>query len=138
MVTLLMRDGFFSVDQLREAEAWLAVDYGWVGLEWGYLGARRLLLAEELLRGQDGFCPPPDYKFFTFGGVVEMIQVDTARFNDHRRVLRRRDWSPIDGILRYQLPDESDWACPPNFDLMLGIASELGRDLDFVREICTT
>ena len=133
MVTFVNEGRVLSIDELRDAEAWLTNDFGWIGLEWAYLNARRLLLAEEVLRSPDGSSPPPDYKLFTFDGKVEMIQVDTARFSDHRRMLRRADWSPIEGSLRYQPPDDPDPAPPSNLDLMLEWASELGRDIDFVR-----
>jgi hypothetical protein len=133
MVTFVDEGQALSVDQLREAGAWLTCDYGWRGLEWAYVGARRLLLAEEPLRSSGGSIPPPEYKLWTFGGNVEMIQVDTERFRDHRRMLRRPDWSPIAGTLLYPPPDDPDQARPPNLGLMLQWASELGRDHDFVR-----
>ena len=133
MVTFVGEGQVLSTDQLREAESWLAVDYGWGQLEWSYLGARRLLLAEELLGTPNGSYPPPDYKFYTFDGQVEMIEIHTQRFNDHRSMLRLPDWTLIAGKWFYERPDDPDWPRPPNLDRMLEWASLLGRRLDFVR-----
>lgn len=133
MVTFVAEGEVLSTDQLREAESWLATDYAWGQLEWSYLGTRRRLLAEELLRSADGSWPPPDYKLHTFDGRVAMIEVHTGRFTDHRVMLRRPDWSLIAGRGVYPLPDDPDRPRPPNLDRMLEWASDLGRGLDFVR-----
>jgi TupA-like ATPgrasp len=133
MVTYVGEGRTLSIDDLREAEAWLDVDYAWRGLEWAYRGARPLLLAEETLHGADGSFPPPEYKLFTFQGKVEMIQVDMDRFGDHRRLLRRPDWTPLDGALLYPRPDDTDQPCPDTLDLMVAWAAKLGQDLDFIR-----
>jgi hypothetical protein len=135
MVTSVDKGGVLSREQLREAESWLAIDYCWVELEWAYVGARQLLLAEEFLHVIAGDPdPPPDYKFFTFDDRVEIIQVDTGRFGEHRRMLRRADWTPIVGTLGDpRSPELVDSSPPPNLDLMLRLASDLGRGLDFVR-----
>jgi hypothetical protein len=133
MVTFVTEAQVLSEDQLREAESWLATDYAWGQLEWGYQGARRLLLAEELLRGQDGSTPPPDFKLFTFDGQVVMIEVHTGRFTDHRVMMRRPDWTLIEARWVYRLPDRTDWPRPPNLDRMLDFASHLGRGIDFLR-----
>jgi hypothetical protein len=133
MVTYVGEGRTLSMDDMQEAERWLATDYAWRGLEWAYRGARPLLLAEEELYGADGSSPPPEYKLFTFQGKVEMIQVDMDRFGDHRRLLRRPDWTPLDGMLLYPRPDDTDQRRPDTLDLMVAWASTLGQDLDFIR-----
>jgi len=134
MVELVGAQRMLSQEQQRNAESWLARDYCWDGLEWGYFGARRLLLVEEFLSVQGGEHSPPDYKFFVFDGRVEMIQIDTARFEHHQRMLRRPDWSPINGSLgRFEIPDANDAARPANLGVMLEWAAQLGNGVDFVR-----
>jgi hypothetical protein len=134
MVLTVDEKASLSAEQGRRAESWLSIDYCWDDLEWGYLGSRRLLLAEEFLHLPHERESPPDFKFFTFSGVVEMIQVDTGRFSDHRRMLRRPDWTPLRGTLgAYRNPDDLGDAKPLNLDTMLSWAAELGRGLDFVR-----
>ena len=50
MVNLVQPGERLSSAELARADEWLVIDYAWDDLEWGYLDARRLLLAEEFLR----------------------------------------------------------------------------------------
>ncbi len=98
MVNLVQPGERLSPVELARADEWLANDYAWDDLEWGYLDARRLLLAEEFLRGPGG-APPPDFKFFVFDGLVAALEVHIGRFGDRHRIeMRRPDWTP--------------WSCP--------------------------
>jgi hypothetical protein len=96
--------------------------------EWVYSQARRVLLAEEFLGSGD---PPVDFKFLVFGGRVELIQVDTGRFGNHRRRLYTRDWTPVD-VVEAVAPGP---VTPPPASLpqMLEVAAALGAAFDFVR-----
>ena len=96
--------------------------------EWVYSQARRLLLAEEFLGDGE---PPADHKFLVFGGRVELVQVDTGRFGDHRRRLYTADWTPVD-VAEDVAPGP---VTPPPSTLgeMTRVAEALGADLDFVR-----
>jgi TupA-like ATPgrasp len=133
MVTFVGEGALPSEEQLREAESWLESDYRWYDLEWGYQNARRRLLAEEFLHWPGSLEPPPDYKLFTFGGTVALIQIDSERFTGHRRMLRRPDWSPIAGRFCYPPPEGPDPAPPAALEPMLQLAAALGQGLDFVR-----
>jgi TupA-like ATPgrasp len=128
MVTLVRAGERLSPVELTRADEWLGYDCAWEDLEWGYLDARRLLLAEEFLGGPDGG-PPPDFKFFVFDGSVAAIEVHTSRFADGYRIeMRRPDWSPFEVL---GSPPEQD--APVNLAVMLDRAALLGRDLDFLR-----
>lgn len=131
MVILVQPEERLSAVELARADEWLASDYAWEDLEWGYLDARRLLLAEEFLRGPGGVVPPPDFKFFVFDGSVEALEVHTDRFGDQHRIeVRRPDWTPFE---LPGLPAERDADAPVNLAAMLERAALLGRNLDFVR-----
>ncbi len=135
-MTILVDDGeLLTPDELAEAETWSTQDCEWPDLEWGYSGARRLLLAEERLYGPGRPGPPSDYKFFTFSGEPELIQVDIERFGDHRRMLRRPNWELVQARINplYDLPDDPQIPAPRNLELMLEWASVLGRSLEFIR-----
>jgi hypothetical protein len=124
----------FSDEDRQKASRWLTVDYSWSEMEWGYHDARRLLLVEEFLHASNGVSAPTDYKFFTFDGRVEMVQIDQDRFSGHRRAIRGADWSPILGTLgSYANPLNPDLEAPRNLDQMLQWASILGEGIDFVR-----
>jgi hypothetical protein len=120
-----------DIARLRELTAeWLdpfqSADLG----EWAYSRARPLLLAEEVI-GEPG-SPPPDYKFFVFGGDVAAIQVDTGRHLVHRRRLYLPDWSPLDVRSGYW-PLAATEPPPAGLDRMLAVAAELGAGFDFIR-----
>ncbi len=141
MVILVPSGARLSPPELVRADEWLASDYAWEDLEWGYLGARRLLLAEEFLPGPLEGAPPPDYKLFVFDGSVELVEVHFERFGaEHRIDLRLPDWTPLDS--RILAPESaapegaragSEGSPPANLDVMLDRAARLGEGLDFVR-----
>jgi hypothetical protein len=96
--------------------------------EWVYSQARRLLIVEEFLgSGQ----PPVDHKFLVFGGRVELVQVDTGRFGEHRRRLYSPDWTPID-VVEAVAPGPLT-PPPDSLQEMTKVAEALGADFDFVR-----
>jgi hypothetical protein len=97
--------------------------------EWAYGQASRCLFVEELL-GAPG-SPPPDYKFFVFGGEPRMVQVDLDRFSGHRRSLYTPDWRLLPVELNY--PGGGPTPRPARLDEMLEAARVLGRDYDFMR-----
>jgi len=96
--------------------------------EWVYRQARRLLLAEEFLGSGE---PPADHKFLVFGGRVELVQVDTGRWGEHRRRLYTRDWTPIE-VAEAVAPGP---VTPPPAALpqLVEVAEALGAAFDFVR-----
>jgi hypothetical protein len=133
MVTFVGEGEVASVDQLREAERWLAFDYGRHYREWGYGHARPLLIAEEVLRGPGGSYPPPDYKLFTFDGEVEFVEVVPGPESGYRWTLMRPDWSRVVAKSLDPEPDSPAPPRPPNLDVMLRWASRLGGVVEFLR-----
>jgi hypothetical protein len=118
-----------DVDRLRRiTTGWLDEPLFRDRGEWVYSQARRLLLAEEFL-GSGG--PPADHKFLVFGGRVELVQVETGRFDDHRRRLYTRDWAPVDVV--EDVPPGPVTAPPASLPRMLQLAEALGAAFDFVR-----
>lgn len=73
---------------------------------------------------------PLDYRFWCFGGTVEMIQVDD---NAHAmNAYYDRDWTRLS--LRFRDRGvETDVDQPPNLEDMIRVASSLSRGIDFVR-----
>jgi hypothetical protein len=112
------------------ANGWLATSYYEWRREWAYKHIRPMLLAEEFI-GEHGR-EPPDYKFFVFGGRVQMIQVDTGRFSDHRRRLFTPDWRPIAVTYVYAWSDRSP-PRPQQLPLMIELAESLAEPFPFAR-----
>lgn len=97
--------------------------------EWAYSQAREGYLVESMIgvSGQD----LPDYKFFVFNGIPELIQVDSTRFNGHQRRLYTTDWVPLD--VQNVRPLGPNAEKPNTLDEMLEVASILGQPFDFIR-----
>lgn len=110
---------------------WLATNYYWCNLEWGYKHITPRILVEEFIDDGSGQAPR-DFKFFVFGGVVAMIQVDTNRFTGHRRSLYDRDWNPLPVRYTYE-PIGEQVARPPHFAELCAAAEALGQGVDFLR-----
>jgi hypothetical protein len=116
---------------------WMTLDFSWTPgkpvVEWAYQDVPPGVLVEELLVDADGGLPN-DYKFFVFGGQVRLISVDRGRFHGrHVRDIMSAEWERLPVRLGKPMSPEPP-VRPPHLDLMLEIASELGRAaVDFVR-----
>jgi len=110
------------------ANAWLEEDFGRVHREWAYTEVHRQLLVEPFI-GE--LVSPSDYKFLVFDGRVELIQVDTGRFGDHRRDFYLPDWRRAP--LRHDHDHGPDQPPPPHLQEMLRAAAILGEGLSFAR-----
>ena len=102
------------------------------GREWAYRNVQPRIIAEVFL--SDEFeSEPIDYKLFCFNGKVELIQVDTGRFVDHKRNLYTRHWEPIMAELCYPRNNEKEVECPSHLKKIVEIASNLSSGFTFVR-----
>jgi glutathione synthase/RimK-type ligase-like ATP-grasp enzyme len=113
----------------RELRRWLRMNHFYTQREWGYRHVPRRLIVERFI----GPAPqvPEDYKFFCFDGVPQMVQVDYDRFGRHTRTLYDLSWTPLPFTLRH--PKGLTVPAPSSLPDMVRVASELSRDLDFVR-----
>jgi hypothetical protein len=114
----------------RQLAAFLAFDYSLASGETFYSDIPPRVLVEPLMG--DGDTLPVDYKIFTFGGVPEIVQVDTDRECAHKRAYFDTDWNRVEIHCLY--PDEPGAIeRPRKLDEMLQIAAVLGRGFPFVR-----
>ena len=115
-----------SVETTRE---WLRDDQSALLGEWAYSQARRLLLIEEDVAGDE---PIDDYKFFVFHGEVAAIQVDRGRFTDgHVRNFYTPGWEPVP--VQKTVPSGAPTTAPAELAAMLRAAEVLGGSFDFMR-----
>jgi hypothetical protein len=101
----------------------------WPHTKWPYDVMRRWILAEPFIG--DG-APPMDYKFFVFGGVVQLIEVDTDRFSGHKRNFYDLDWNLQPFCLEFPR-DPRPIARPASLKDMLEGAEALADGFSFVR-----
>lgn len=109
----------------RKTRRWMAREYGiWLD-EWIYRHIPRGLLVEPYV----GDCRalPVDYKFYVFGGRVELVQVHLDRAGRHRWMLFDRNWR------RMSSPTSDNPSPPCSLARMIEASEELGRNFDFVR-----
>lgn len=103
-----------------------------VARERQYVGLTPRLVVEDLLPGASGQAPP-DFKFFCAAGHPFLCQVDTSRFEDHRR-----DLFLLPGFVQAEADltyPRSELAIPPPASLsrMLQVARQLSEPFEFVR-----
>lgn len=115
---------------LRQLFKAAQLDFYRVSRESQYKGlARRIIVEEELSQGGQA---PWDYKFFCACGKVLFIQVDTGRFDDHRRAVFNADFQKMDIKVKFDHPLERIDK-PETFALMSHIAQTLSSSFQFVR-----
>jgi hypothetical protein len=116
---------------IETCRGWLRQSYYEATHEWVYKNIEPRIIVEQFIDDGTGNTPN-DYKFFVFDGAVEMIQVDTARFSDHRRRLFTPTWEKLP--VWYGYDDISgEVPRPRHLQQMIAAAEALGRGLDFIR-----
>jgi len=146
-VRFVREEDALDVESLaNECRSWLKGQYGAANREWVYGGIEPRILIEEMLG--DG-AVPPDYKLWVFGGKVELIQVDVARFERHERAIYdtswnklpvsvcrptyRRIWNNRPDAKAHPAPATREIPKPATLDTMISVAGKLGAMFDFVR-----
>ena len=100
----LVQPGHFDLDNAeRLAKNWLSNNYHFRPgqfPEWAYKNIKPMLLIEELMFDDQGELPS-DFKFFMANGECIFIQVDTSRFDGHKRDLYTKSWEKIPGAYHF-------------------------------------
>ncbi len=118
---------------------WMKRNHYYNTREWQYKDIEPVLIVEELLSDESGNVPK-DYKFHTINGKVEMIQLDTERFSDHRRIFYSPSWEELDfmwvpvdenGEEKYKKAPTQEK--PDNLEKMIEIVEKLAEDFKYVR-----
>jgi hypothetical protein len=113
----------------NDCRRWLKTQYGAHYREWVYRGIPPRILVEEML-GEGA--APSDYKLFVFGGKVEWIQVDLARFENHQRAIYDTFWNKLPASILYPVSTQ-EIPRPATLDTMISVGEKLGAPFDFVR-----
>jgi hypothetical protein len=98
--------------------------------EWAYSRVPPRLLVEPFIEGgEDGLV---DYKLHTFAGRVFSVQVDVARYTNHRRCFFDPAWNLMPFELLYP---RADYEIPPPSTLqeMIRYAEQIGEGFSYVR-----
>jgi hypothetical protein len=116
-------------DIIRTLSGWLASNYYWQAREYQYYGIQPRIVIEEYLKTENA-SGLLDYRFWCFGGVPEVIQVDNHShdINPFFDV----QWNQLDLYYRPKAT-RSFVPKPKNFERMVELASRLSEGIDFVR-----
>jgi len=98
--------------------------------EWQYKDIEPRVIVEKLLVDEKGNIPN-DYKFFCMNGKVELIQVDSNRFDTHRKTLYSKDW--IKQNFEFNFPIGDNIPKPISLKKMIKLAEILSQGFIFVR-----
>jgi hypothetical protein len=109
---------------------WLSQSYGEPTGEWVYHNIKRQLFVEPFI-GDRGVLPI-DYKFWTFHGRVEFIQVDTDREHQHKRAMFDREWRRLPFCLGFPV-EQRRIDKPQSLEHMIAAAQKLSGGMPFVR-----
>ena len=100
--------------------------------ELAYRGIRPRVLVEAMLPGPGGG-PPDDYKFFCFGGAVELIQVIGGRGARQTRTMMSTGWDVLP-VARLGVPTaDAPPPRPPRLADMIAAAEALSGPFRFCR-----
>jgi teichuronopeptide biosynthesis TupA-like protein len=111
---------------------WRATNYYHRWLEWAYRDIRPTIFIEEMLTEETG-AMAIDWKFYTFDGRAEFLQVNLDRFGHATRNSYDRRLNRLDVRSPHRPNSPTDPTFPHNIDLMFSLADKLGSGLDFVR-----
>lgn len=118
---------------------WMKRSHYYNNREWQYKEIKPMIIVEELLLDKNGNVPN-DYKFHVFGGKVEMIQVDTDRFEMHKRIFYSPEWEelpfnwvPVDKSDHPKYPKALPQPKPAALKKMIQLAEKLAEDFPYVR-----
>ena len=116
----------------KQFNKWLKTNYGKKTLELHYSPIKPQIIIEELMLENGKL--PTEYKIHVFNGVPRSLYVVTSRGVDIRYNNYYIDWTPFDGS-QFNGWKKTDYPLekPQNWDKMVEIAKELGRDFPFVR-----
>lgn len=116
----------------RRFKKWVKLDFYMLGREWAYKDVPNRIICEEYLETEDAI-GLNDYKVFCFNGKPELIQVDFARFSDHKRNLYTSDWTFINERVAYPNDPNAPIEKPSNLTEMLDCAGKLSEGFPHVR-----
>lgn len=136
---LEMEDSIFFESQrilehqevIELCQTWTKTTYA--PAEWAYRYIPPRIVVEPLLKPRRG-SELMNYEFFTFGGEVKAINVDSARYvRDKLDAVFDADWNPIElGKLDEALPDALPEK-PTTLPEMIATAGRLGEGINFAR-----
>ncbi len=119
-------------DIIEECKGWLSRDYYSESGEWVHKHTSQCIIVEEYIDDGKSICPN-DYKFFTYNGVANYIQVNTGRLVDQTRDIYDTQWNKLQIEKGGGKNNPTLIPRPPHLEQMLEFAQKLGEGIKFAR-----
>jgi hypothetical protein len=107
-------------------------NYGEFNGEWLYSRIKPQILVEPYIFSENNM-NPTDYKVWVFNGQPKFIQVDTDRDFDLKESFYDLNWNKMDLCLGKKRHTDIALEKPKSLNLILELATKLGKHFDFVR-----
>ena len=117
---------------IRKLNRWLKIKMPLCYGEWFYGIERPRIIIESFL-SEDGNSIPCDYKIFCFNGKVELFDIHTDRFTNHKRNVMDKNWETIHGASITYRNSDTIPTKPVNLNEMIRIAEILSKPFPHVR-----
>jgi hypothetical protein len=120
-----------SIDSiLIKVKKYLNKKFWYRSFEMFYKNIDKRVIVEQLLLSEKNKIPD-DYKFHVFKNKI-IIQIDTDRFENHKRAFYDENWNKLDYSLGFEKNNKSIKE-PQNLKEMIKIAKNLSKDFEYVR-----
>jgi len=118
-----------DIKRLRSTvSSWMKLNYYTLGREWVYKNCEPRIIIEQYMEDESEQ-ELKDYKIYCFNGEPEFIQLDFARFSNHKRNLYDLDWNLLDQKIDHKNDKDVYIQQPDNFKEMLKIARTLSEGM---------
>lgn len=115
-------------------DTWMKYPFCIFGYEAHYDRIRPKIIAEELMKPEDGADDIQDYKFLCFDGQPYYCWVDVDRWHGHKRNLYDMEWNLQEWICNADFPPVGRTIEKPgNFDVMIELVRKLSAGFAQVR-----
>lgn len=124
----------FNIEEIKtDIQNKLKKNYYYPGREWPYKNVKPRIIAEKYMEDSSGGLI--DYKFFCFNGYVDNVMICLDRhINDPKFYFFNKKWELLRLNIRgKEAPKDFTIPKPDCIDKMFEIASELSKNLPFVR-----
>ncbi|MGS0692281.1 ATP-grasp fold amidoligase family protein [Shewanella sp. 30m-9] len=115
---------------IKKFDRALKESFGIIKQEPFYARIDKLIIAEQYLESET--LTPNDYKFHCFRDKI-FIQVDSDRYEGHKRSIFDVNWNKMNFRLDSKFSAVSDCSPPENLAEMIEIAKKLSEDFDYIR-----
>lgn len=116
----------------KKIESHYKQNHYYMSREWAYKNVKPCVIAEKYMQDESTE-ELRDYKFFCFNGVPRFVQVDFARFVDHKRNIYDIDWNLLDLTIKCPNDPKAKIDMPSDYDNMVEVAKKLSAGLPHVR-----